>query len=101
MKWPASNDNVAEMIVKEYHAISERSFGGRESNFGNGKTGLAHKMTFRNAASNGGFFALLHAVRDEKFSFDLIAVDSGKKAQICAITLDTQSIHHSCHCSFC
>ncbi|TGZ36983.1 Uncharacterized protein DBV15_12397 [Temnothorax longispinosus] len=26
-------------------------------------------------------------------------LDSGKKAQICAITSDTQSIHHSCHCS--
>ncbi|KYQ60124.1 hypothetical protein ALC60_00530 [Trachymyrmex zeteki] len=58
-------------------------------------------MTFRCAASNGGFFSLPCAVRDEKFPFDLIAVDLGKKAQICAITSDTQSIHHSCHCSFC
>ncbi|KYN39272.1 hypothetical protein ALC56_06349 [Trachymyrmex septentrionalis] len=58
-------------------------------------------MTFRCAALNGGFFVLPCAVRDEKFPFDLIAVDLGKKAQICAITSDTQSIHHSCHCSFC
>ncbi|KYN16664.1 hypothetical protein ALC57_11173 [Trachymyrmex cornetzi] len=58
-------------------------------------------MTFRCVASNGGFFALPCAVRDEKFPFDLIAVDLEKKAQICAITSDTQSIHHSCHCSFC